>query len=129
MTVAKPRTRVRVLLVDDEPLICRVIERLLGRHEQFEVRSTTDYRAALYVFETEGPFDILLTDLQMPGVSGLDLAKQILKLKPDLRVVLMSGDISSHEPAEFATIQKPFDPGDLVEKLESVLLAPHGKLK
>jgi DNA-binding NtrC family response regulator len=128
MTEGPPPTRVRVLLVDDEVLICRTIERLLKKHLQFDVRTVSDCRTAAYVFKTEGPFDILLTDLRLQSMSGLDLAQRIQATNPDVIVIFMSGDISNEVAAAHRTLEKPFDRDTLIATLRAALPPPHGKL-
>jgi PAS domain S-box-containing protein len=80
-----------VLLVDDEEslarLVCRALERL-----GYRVTAETDPRRALSVFQS-GPerFDLLLTDLTMPGMNGLELAREVHRIRPALPVVLATG--------------------------------------
>lgn len=124
-----PLVRARVLLVDDEALICRTIERLLKRHGKFEVRSVSDCKTATYVFRTEGPFDILLTDLRLQGMSGIELAQRLRSIKPDVKVIFMSGDITREVAASHLTIEKPFDRDTLIAILEAALPPPHGELE
>lgn len=128
--IGEPRARFRILLVDDESIICRTLERLLKGQARFEVRTASTYEGALQVFASEGPFDLLLTDLGLKTrQDGVELAQQLLASKPDLRVVFMSGDVPPEFAATYRSIEKPFDRGKLVEILEEALLAPHGELK
>jgi DNA-binding NtrC family response regulator len=129
MPAPRPLVKVRVLLVDDEALICRTIERLLKKHSQFEVRAVTDYKLATYVFNTEGPFDIVLTDLRLEGISGIELAQRLTSIKPDIKVIFMSGDISSEVALTHLTIEKPFDKETLIATLEAALPPPPGELE
>ena len=119
---------VRVLLVDDEDLICRTLLRLFKGQDRFAIHSATNYRDALKVLQTHGPFHILLTDLQLHDVPGVELAKRFLRVDPDLKVVFMSGDVPRDFAAAYVTLEKPFDRDDLFMALEFALATPHRKL-
>jgi two-component system cell cycle sensor histidine kinase/response regulator CckA len=84
----------RVLFVDDELALCQVsvsIMQRLGYQATFQ----TNPRAALELCQTQPhSFDVVLTDLTMPGMTGLDLAVAILKTRPDIPVLLASGLIT-----------------------------------
>jgi CheY-like chemotaxis protein len=80
-----------LLFVDDEPAICGVAERLL-RRMNYTVTIRKHPREALHVFcARPDDFDLVITDLQMPGMTGVDLALELLKVRPDLPVLLASG--------------------------------------
>jgi PAS domain S-box-containing protein len=89
---ALPRGRgERILLVDDEEALCLSLTALLTRLG-YEVVARSQPEAALEVFaRTPSEFALVLTDLTMPGMTGLQLAEKVLQLSPDTRVVLMSG--------------------------------------
>jgi len=85
--------------------------------------------AARLCRDYSSPIHILLTDVVMPGVSGPELAKGLLALRPSLKVIYMSGyageyldDEGIHEGA--AMLQKPFTAAALAEKIRSVLQQP-----
>ena len=81
----------RVLLVDDEASVCETAEKIL-RNANYLVTTHTDPRHALEIFRARpGEFDLMITDLAMPGLTGVDLAVEILKLRPLLPVLLASG--------------------------------------
>ena len=91
----------RVLCVDDEAAIVQVTTRLLeGRG--YETVGHTDPQRALELFESDpGQFDAVVTDVMMPGLSGFDLARRLLSIRPGLPIVVTSGHIG---PDEFATL-------------------------
>ncbi|HZN14942.1 MAG TPA: PAS domain S-box protein [Acidimicrobiales bacterium] len=106
----------RVLVVDDEPGVRDVVSRILRRCG-FEVVDASGGPEALTLSDT--PFDILLTDVVMPGLSGPDLASRLRERWPNLRVVYMSGysdgvfsdgDLDS----EIRLLPKPFTEHDLL---------------
>jgi CheY-like chemotaxis protein len=72
-----------------------------------------------------GPIDVLLTDVIMPGISGPALARRLQELRPETRVVFMSGytanTLGQQGVSEQDVLEKPFSPAALVRKLESVL--------
>ncbi|MFC4168782.1 response regulator [Teichococcus aestuarii] len=84
-----PAGAIRVLLVEDDPLILMDTEDMLSALG-FQAVGVRDGRAALRVLEREG-FDVLLTDIGLPGLSGPDLARQALARWPGLRIVFASG--------------------------------------
>ena len=79
----------RVLFVDDEPLICQIGERLLSQFG-YTPFVRTDPVAALELFR-EQPMDLVITDLRLQNVSGVDFGRQILELRPETPIILMTG--------------------------------------
>ncbi|MCI0752458.1 response regulator [Teichococcus vastitatis] len=86
---AAPLPSSRILLVEDDPLILMDSEDLLAGLG-FTVVSARDSRAALRALERQA-FDVLFTDIGLPGLSGIALAQQARQLQPSLRVVFASG--------------------------------------
>ncbi len=87
----------RILYIDDEEslvlLIKRVFERVGYRPECF-----TDPQAAIAAFRADPQrYDLVITDLSMPGTSGMDVAKAVLAIEPNATVVLASGYVRPHE--------------------------------
>lgn len=86
-----PRGKEHILLVDDEPLVTNVMSQMLKRLG-YEITSINDSRQALEVFHnTPDTFDMLISDLTMPGLTGDQLAEKILAEAPDLPVLICSG--------------------------------------
>lgn len=112
--LAAPR-KGRVLVVDDEPAICASLKRLFSR--QHTVLTASSARAALELFRAGGQFDVVLCDLMMPEMSGLDLYTEIHRASPDQasRFVFMSGASLSSPVVSFLAsipnrlLTKPFD--------------------
>ncbi|NJK93265.1 MAG: PAS domain-containing protein [Blastochloris sp.] len=117
----------RILLVDDEVKICRALSRILQR-----LGYVTDYRIrpleALTLFE-ENPdlWDVLITDLTMPGLTGIQLAEKIHKVRPDLPVLLVTGYSGTltreqlQEKGILELIQKPMTAQTLAVALSKAL--------
>lgn len=78
--------RHRILFVDDEPLIVRVAEQFLIRLG-FDTVVHTDPQAALECFRASA-FDVVITDLSMPGLSGLELGNLMRELRPHQPIIL-----------------------------------------
>jgi len=116
----------RVLVVDDEPALRSLLVNCL-KDAGYEVRVAADGREGLTLGATEGPFDLLLTDVRMPGVNGRELDQGLRKLQPDLKTIFMSGyseDILTPtgvlgEGVEF--IAKPFRLSTLLKRVRAVL--------
>jgi CheY-like chemotaxis protein len=83
--------RGRILYVDDEESLAEIGAELLASLG-FQVTSETDSRKALARFRADpGAFDVVVTDQTMPGLSGADLAREMLDIRPDLPVILVTG--------------------------------------
>jgi CheY-like chemotaxis protein len=80
----------RIMVVDDEPDLLRMVELYL-RSWKFEVDSFTNPIEALAHFqENPSAFSLLLTDIRMPQMTGVELAQRVLWLKPEMKVMLMT---------------------------------------
>jgi len=110
----------RILIVDDEPKMCRALERALATPEvrealgsSVEAVSVRDAQAALAALD-EGEFDVLLTDLRLPGTDGIQLLKTVRERRRDLDVVLMTAYATVETAVEalrlgaFDYVIKPF---------------------
>ncbi len=115
-----PSRRGRVLIIDDEPSIGRVVERLLRRDH--DVAVFTDARAALACLGKGRSFDVVLCDLMMPGLTGMDFLDRVLDQHPALapNVVFVTGGAFTPRAEEFFrttrndVVMKPLEPGALV---------------
>jgi DNA-binding NtrC family response regulator len=80
-----------ILVVDDDPHILSVVERLLANRD-YNVLTAVDGLTALQRSrDFSGEIHLLLSDFQMPGMSGIELATAMTTERPDLKVLLMSG--------------------------------------
>lgn len=113
----------RILLVEDEPEVRRVARTALVRRG-YDVEEAADALEALTRFEADADFDLLVTDLVMPGMSGDELAARLHDRLPDLRVLFVSGYSEAgdgHDPDRFPFLQKPFTPDALVAAVRRAL--------
>lgn len=108
-----PMAGARILVVDDEPSICDVLTISL-RQEGYQVAAETDPRRALERIERE-PFDVVLQDLKMPGMDGIELLRQIRRIRPETSVIIMTAYSTWDRAVEamrlgaYHYIKKPFD--------------------
>ena len=82
-------SRPRVLCVDDEPVILQILRRLL-EVQGFEPVTCGDPLAAIALFD-ESPFDVVITDIHMPGMDGMALTRALHERQPELPVVVVTG--------------------------------------
>ena len=116
-----------ILVVDDNAQVLQMVMMIL-RKANFQVLSAPGGREAIEVAtDTKGRIDLLLSDIDMPLISGPDLGLVLKKTRPDMHVMLMSGWLTGSLPVfsqEWAYIQKPFVPTKLVELVNDVLRTP-----
>jgi PAS domain S-box-containing protein len=112
-----------VLVVDDEPAIGLALRRLLRPHD---VTVTTSAQDALDLMTAGKEFDVVLSDLMMPGMSGIDLYRSLVKRVPAMvpRVVFLTGGAFTSEANMFLDeignerMEKPFDPSKVRELVQ-----------
>lgn len=116
----------RILLVDDEDTVRRVTERLLQKLG-YRVTSTESGDTALRILaEADEPFDLVLTDVVMPGITGIEMAERIRRSSPEQRILFTSGYTTreygrapGQPPQPF--MPKPFSMADLARNVRRVL--------
>jgi len=117
MNASPAKTAERILVVDDEPNICRLLQRYLGRLG-FEVETAGSVPEAIGVLGCNR-FNLVLTDLRLPGPSGLDLLEEVRVRSPRTRMILMSAHADVYAAAAAIErgvdqlIVKPFELEDL----------------
>lgn len=128
MRIEDLRGTERVLLVEDEDPVREVSARLL-RRAGYSVVDRKDGQRALDEFErSNGAFDIIITDMVMPGMGGRELAHRIRQRSPEIPVVFMSGYTDDEElrnslaDSRALFIEKPFTPELLLSKLRAALV-------
>ena len=119
-----------ILVADDDSAIRKVLSQALGR-AGYDVRATGN-ASTLWRWVTEGQGDLVVTDVVMPDGSGLDLVPRIRKVRPKLRVVVMSARntlltaLKATERGAFEYLPKPFDLNELINVVRRALESPRG---
>ena len=107
-------TRETILLVEDSLQVQAIARRFLET-AGYEVITASDGEEGLRIYkQLHSSIGLLLTDVKMPRVNGLDLANRVQQLDSQLPILLMSGDILSSD-LSFSTIAKPFTRSALVD--------------
>jgi putative nucleotidyltransferase with HDIG domain len=115
----------RILIVDDDPVVGELIRQQLSE-KGFSCQVTQDPRCAGDIIDTQPP-DVMITDIEMPGTSGLELLVHARKRAPQCKVVLATGYSKRQYLVQALLlgahdyIEKPFRPGELVEVVSRVV--------
>jgi CheY-like chemotaxis protein len=121
-----PRSRGRILIVDDEPLVADLLKRMLSRlHDVSVAKSGAEALAVL----DENSFDAIVCDVMMPGITGMDLYATLRSRDENIarRVVFMTGGAFVPRVAEFLAavdnpkLEKPFELGALTLALQRII--------
>lgn len=121
----------RILVVDDEPAVLKLINEVLTG-AGFELTTMSHPREALAAF-TRAPFDVVVTDIAMPDMSGFELASRLQAHRPATRFLFISGQ-ESHSGAQarkwlrdWTLLRKPFDPPTLLSAVLALAGTPGGE--
>ena len=123
---AKDNKKIRILFVEDEDSVRTFGIRALKK-KGYDVTDCSCAEAALECIEQDQNFNLLITDMVMPGMSGAELTKKIKEKIPDIKVILASGyseeivkqELDNFDDFDFIT--KPYSLGDLTAKVFDVL--------
>ncbi len=120
----------RILVIDDQEPIRRVVRRALEQ-DGHEVFDASDGEVGMEILESQS-FDIVITDIFMPGQDGIVTLRQIRKRFPAVKVIVISGGDSTgmmdlREDAELlgavSSLQKPFNAREIMDKVRAALQA------
>jgi two-component system, cell cycle sensor histidine kinase and response regulator CckA len=113
------------LLVDDDDAVRGFCRSLLAASGLTVLEARNGLEALLISVQLRGAIDILITDLEMPGISGVELGWAFNELWPGVNVLYMSGSprdtVGGQPPADCAFLPKPFTPDALVQAIGSAL--------
>jgi DNA-binding NtrC family response regulator len=120
------RAHSRIFVVDDEFIIASTLATILQRNG-FEAAFFTEPLAVLPAAREQAP-DLLITDVMMPGLSGIDLAIALKQECPDCKVLLFSGQAATANLLEaarlkghdFELLSKPIHPTEFLKKIKNV---------
>jgi DNA-binding NtrC family response regulator len=113
----------RILIVDDELIVCRSLSKILAEHETTSAQSAEEALAVL----KEGSFDVVFTDLKMPGMNGIELLKIIKKEYPQTIVIIVTGfgtvetAVEAMKEGALDYVPKPFTPDEVRLRAKSAL--------
>lgn len=116
-----------ILVVEDDPAVRAVAARALRRFGYHVVSADGGDEALRLARRHEGPIDLLLTDIMMPGLNGVEVASRIARVRPGIRIFFMSGyadqDLVRQGLLEPGTrfLQKPFTPQELAGRIREIL--------
>ncbi|MBL6077633.1 nitrogen regulation protein NR(I) [Belnapia sp. T18] len=117
-----------ILIADDDRAIRTVLSQALGR-SGYQVRATSS-ASTLWRWVEDGEGDLVITDVVMPDENGLDLVPRIKRIRPEMRVVVMSAQstfmtaLKAAQRGAFEYLPKPFDLKELLAVVERALAAP-----
>lgn len=115
----------RILYLDDEDALVLLMTRML-KALGYHAFGHTTASAALTAFRSEPErFDLVITDLSMPGMSGLDFARQILAIRPQARVAIATGHVDPRdiEAARSAGVLRVIAKPDSIDELSRIVTA------
>jgi len=115
----------KVLVIDDDEMVLALVQKILTM-EGFEALTTADGPQGLTIYKERRP-DMVLLDLALPGMNGLEVLRRIRQLDPEARVIVVTGS-GSNESAEVALkygaydfVRKPVDYADFVRRIKAAL--------
>jgi CheY-like chemotaxis protein len=116
----------KILVVDDQPMLAKAIRRMLAGHD---VTTVVDARDALAKLEAGERYDVIISDLMMPGMNGMQLHAAIAEVAPEqvARMMFMTGGAFTPEARAFfdqvgsPTLEKPFDKAGLLAVIDTLL--------
>jgi DNA-binding response OmpR family regulator len=126
VSVSEAAAAGRVLVVEDDPVAARFVMIILGKRAGFEVSHATGPETALALAESES-WDLVLTDAELPGMSGLALLEAFRERAPQLPVAVLTGHSATDEAMQplrsraddFLT--KPVRPDDLISAVTALV--------
>ena len=112
----------KILLVDDEPNVLHALQRQLRK--RFDLRTAESGEAALRLLKTEGPFAVIVSDMRMPEMNGVELLATVKTLYPDTVRLMLTGNADQETAIEavnsgqiFRFLTKPCPPALLITSL------------
>lgn len=128
MTSPQEPEKRTILLVDDEPAVRSIVLRILKRAKYTVLEAENGESALKLAEEHEGPIDLVITDMFMPGLRGPEVVQRLAPKRPGLRALFMSGyadqDARTGVPAGANFLNKPFSAQELAAAVEAVLKGP-----
>ena len=126
-SVSDSKNTETILVAEDDTAVMKLIKRILERSGFHVITASDGEKAIEYGTQNIEKIDLVLLDVMMPEKSGLEVAQELSKLKPDLRILYSSGynEFSQHTelaiPNDAEMIQKPYHREALIQKIRSIL--------
>ncbi len=118
--------KARILVVDDEEIVIRSCLRILGGDGDCAVEAVQNGQEALGKID-EGQYDVLILDIMMPGMNGMEVLRRVKETNPDIDVIMVTGlsqietAVRSMKLGAFDYLPKPFDPDELKRVVQRAL--------
>jgi DNA-binding NtrC family response regulator len=120
--------KLRILVVDDESGVRKLLEKAFTS-KGHSVDVISDAASAMEIIDAGTIYDIIITDVRMPGINGMDLYKLIIRRMPEMknRVIVITGDVMGEDIKSFLTdyqipyLTKPFKVKEIEEKIDNIL--------
>jgi two-component system, cell cycle sensor histidine kinase and response regulator CckA len=114
-----------VLVVDDEPMIVQLVTMALKQNGYTVLIASGGVEALMVYSSYHSQIDLVLTDVVMPGMNGVELAERIRAQDPTVNILLMSGSVPEDikVPPDLQLLAKPFVPTQLLKIVEQTLEA------
>ncbi len=117
-----------ILIAEDDTSLCQILSLAL-QNAGHTVQTAHDGLEGLAMLEAAGenPFDVLVTDIVMPGMDGIELSQKAVARMPAIKVIFITGftAVAAHtqgaQPAQAETLAKPFHINSLVQRIEALL--------
>ena len=116
----------KLLIVDDEPDMLRLLNMIIKANTPYEIVTTNNPIEALELAKTGG-FDVLLTDLKMPGLDGIELLNAVRAFDQDIPIIIITAYATAESAAEamdkaaFDFITKPFRKEQIIFTIEKAM--------
>ncbi len=114
-----------ILLVEDDEAVLNVVRNLLSLNRYLVIEAHNGFQALAICQDYSDVIHMMITDIIMPQMNGIELAKQARRLRPEMKVLFMSGYVPEYLQQQGLTddmvlLRKPFDLEDLVLKMRAV---------
>ena len=110
-----------ILIADDEEPVRKLMYLIIDGHGHEVLIASDGVEALKLAHSCLGAIDLLVSDIQMPGMDGVELANHLLLERPAMKVLLVSGYSRLEVPDEFPLLKKPFSPTGLLEAIRKIL--------
>ncbi len=112
-----------ILVVDDDGMVLRVVEAMLRKHGYTVIAAKNGPDALRMFAAADGRIQLVITDVVMPGMDGMILARELRSRRPDVPVLFISGYAESRVRLNAPVLMKPFSSTTLVAQVRKVLQA------